>query len=219
MPLLLLIPADPARRCHLVPISEGPDRLGRLAGLVGGLVEVARYDVDAHLHLNGDGGPLRLPVNQRATGYIRTRSLAAHTHQARGRGWPPGYVLRGDVIVAGSDPGDPDHDLDTPPRYLELFDVPGRPALPAALPVLGGPDGRRETPNRWGFPDPVALQVGVASSTPGWLGDAYSAALADGGYANCQEATAPTPPHARWLIVDSVTADPAHRIVYDTAPA
>jgi hypothetical protein len=212
--MLLLIPAAPTRPCQLVPLPGGPDQLSRLGELVGGSVEPARYDRDAHLYVNGDGGPLGLPVNRRATSYIRARSLAARLHQARGRAWEPWYVLRGDVVLAGTDPGDPDRDLEAPPRFLELFEVPGRAELPAQLPVVGGPDGRRDAPNLWGFPPATVLQLGDPTRTPGWLGGAYSLALDGGGYLNCRETTAPNPPYHRWLVADSVTAAPTHQVVY-----
>jgi hypothetical protein len=213
MPLVLLIPADPSRPTRLEHLPDGPeDRLVRLRQLVGGAAEIARYDRDAHLYVNADEGPLGLPVNPRVTRYVRQRSLAAKLHRAQGCEWPSTYVLRGDVVLAGGDPLDPDGDLNVPLRFQPVFGTLGQ--LPDHATVVGDADRAWDAPNVWGFPAPTVLWVGC-SVRGGGLGPRYAVRLPDGHHANVTETLA-SDGHW-WVTVGSVTPDPASPVVYDQA--
>jgi hypothetical protein len=98
----IIVPADPHKPVRLEALPADPDaQLAWARELVGGWVEQAVYEPDAAVLVNEDGKQLRLPVNRRATYYVRQQSTAARQHAAAGRDWPPDYFLVGDVVIVG----------------------------------------------------------------------------------------------------------------------
>jgi hypothetical protein len=114
----IVIPADPAQPCRTERLPAGPDYHRRLQELVAGPLVTATYDPDAYLWVN-DVGAAVLPVNQRATTYLREHSAAG-----RRRPIPPDYQLFGDVVLVGSSAGG---DVDVPRRFYQLFGLPAEP--------------------------------------------------------------------------------------------
>lgn len=82
----------------------------------------ATYDPDAYLWVNDIGAGV-LPVNQRATTYVREHSAAGRQHPI-----PPDYLLHGDVVLVGMTAAG---DVDVPTRLYSLFGIaPGVQADP-----------------------------------------------------------------------------------------
>jgi hypothetical protein len=128
----LVVPADAHIAAHLTPL--GSDESGRqlsiLQRLVAGYIETTRYDRDAIIVVNEEGRRLGLPINWRATTYIKTESEAQRVHLSRGTGWPVDYALLGDVVIVGCDHRTPNVWTNVPERFLPLFQV-----------TAAGPDG------------------------------------------------------------------------------
>lgn len=74
----------------------------QIDGLVGGWAEMARYDKSATCWINGEGRSQGLPINPRATDYIKTASEAAQ--EGRMIEIDPAYGLYGAVVMTGMDP-------------------------------------------------------------------------------------------------------------------
>src|SRR5689334_9936408 len=66
-----------------------------------GIPSLATYSRDSRVVVDDQGFAKGLPVNPRATRWMRTESDAAK--QGRMRNAPPDYVLVGDVALVGSD--------------------------------------------------------------------------------------------------------------------
>jgi Domain of unknown function (DUF3846) len=122
----IIVPADPALPVRLDSLPADPSaQLDWAQRLVGGWVERAVYDPDACLLVNQDGMALRLPINDRATRYVRRDSTAAARHEARGQPWPAGYVLVGDVIVVGLEcTAESERWRGVPARLAQAFELP-----------------------------------------------------------------------------------------------
>jgi hypothetical protein len=118
MPTVIIIPADPTQPCRTERLPAGPAYHPRLQELVAGPLVTATYDPDAYLWVN-DVGAGDLPVNQRATTYVRERSAAG-----RRRPIPMDYQLFGDVVLVGSSAAG---DVDVPRRFYQLFGLPAEP--------------------------------------------------------------------------------------------
>lgn len=85
MPKAILVPCSPLQSCRQVDLPDWPYHLGRLAELVGGDPERARYDLDATVYVDTNGLSMRRARNERATRYALAQSGAA-----RQRGVDPG---------------------------------------------------------------------------------------------------------------------------------
>lgn len=115
----ILIPCSPLQSCRQVDLPDEPYHLGRLAELVGGDPERARYDLDAAVYVDTNSLSMRRTRNERVTRYALAQSGAAQQ-----RGVDPGtpvselpYFLRGDVVLVGETA---DADLvDVPERFLD----------------------------------------------------------------------------------------------------
>jgi Domain of unknown function (DUF3846) len=116
----ILVPADPAAPARLLQAPAGDhEQLAWAQGLVGGYVELCRYDPDAAVLVDEDGHQHRRPINQRITRYVREESAAAAQH---GPAAMAGYVLVGDALVIGYQYGNPAW-LPVPDRYRKLFEA------------------------------------------------------------------------------------------------
>jgi hypothetical protein len=146
----ILIPCSPLQSCQQIELPDEPNHLGRLAELVGGDPEEARYDLDAAVYVDENGLSVHRARNERATRYALAQSGAA-----RQRGVDPGtpmsllpYFLYGDVVLVGR--GAEGELTDVPNRFLHPdylgwsfaptpFDYPLPPQIspagPAARPV------------------------------------------------------------------------------------
>jgi hypothetical protein len=140
MPIAIVISADPAQPCRIGWLPVGSAYPRRFEELVDGPLVTAAYDPDASLWVN-DVGVGVLPINLRATTYVREHSAAS-----RRRPIPSDYLLYGDVVLVGSTTAG---DVDVPARSYRLLasppvrskpDPPGRSRLPGRL-----PGGRRPT--------------------------------------------------------------------------
>ncbi len=118
----IVIPADPAVPCRAGWIPAGGN-LELLQRLVGGDIEVARYDPDAYFLVNETGAIEGLPVNERVTRYVHEHSNRAAQLRERGRRFPPDYLIHGDAVLVGTNGG---MDADVPQRFYDTFAVPIR---------------------------------------------------------------------------------------------
>lgn len=112
----LLIPADPSAPVELVTVDGHHDILRFLRGGP----ESTRYDLDSRMLVHGEGRILGLPLNARATHYIKTASAAARNRRTLpgDSGFPADYGLYGDVLAIGPDIGE-----DVPSRLVEWFET------------------------------------------------------------------------------------------------
>lgn len=111
----LLVPANPYKRISVVPISDNPyESAGQY---LGGFPERAAYDFDSSMYVNSQGLYSGLPLNERATHYVRTQSDAARQRRSQGAS------LYGDVLIVGEEDlgGGELRTVDVPDRLVELF--------------------------------------------------------------------------------------------------
>jgi hypothetical protein len=109
----LLIPADPSRPVQMIEIGGRDD----LRQHVGGLPEPTRYDRDSLMFVSDTGRLDGMPMNLRATNYIRVESDAAWERGGQLTD-DPSYGLYGDVVAVG---GSGDGLRDVPDRLIERF--------------------------------------------------------------------------------------------------
>jgi hypothetical protein len=111
--LALFIPTDPAEPVDRVDV----DGLPNIYDLLGGDPEPTRYDLDAQMLVLSTGRIDGLPLNVRATHYIKTASLAAQQRPALAHD-KTGYGLYGPVVVIGLD-----FRSDVPERIVQWFEA------------------------------------------------------------------------------------------------
>lgn len=119
MPKAILIPCSPLQSCQQVELPDEPDHLGRLAELVGGDPEEARYDRDAAVYVDDNGIAMQRARNERATLYALAQSEAARQDgvdpETPMSGLP--YSLHGDAVLVGR--GADGGLTDVPDRFLD----------------------------------------------------------------------------------------------------
>jgi hypothetical protein len=111
----LLMPADTSKPVERVTINNR----GHIKELLGGYHESTQYDHDALMLVHWAGRINGLPLNTRATNYIKTASVAAQRNPELAND-TAGYGLYGDVVVIGRDLGE-----DVPVRLIEWFETNG----------------------------------------------------------------------------------------------
>lgn len=109
----LLIPADSNEPVHQVEI-RGHAHVSAL--LKAESIDSGTYDRDAQFVVDDVGVWKQLPLNQRASEYIRNESLRAQQGRMANA---PDYGLYGDVLLVGLD--DDGNRADVPQRFVDRF--------------------------------------------------------------------------------------------------
>ena len=118
MPQVLLVPVDPTEPIDIIDLGQDLDGI---ADLLDGHPTRAKYDHDSCVLVADDGLMRNMPLNERATEYMREHSYVAK--QGRFKGVDPNYVLVGPAIFIGEEGRDDSAVFtDVPQRLVDHFE-------------------------------------------------------------------------------------------------